>query len=153
MLLGAQAASLMREAIIETLSRHAGALIVLDGALSDEIPAYGRFADAIDLRIQAHPLSRRVHACDDVPPHPEHVLPGLLDRLGIPLSAEITVTGAWYYPDQSSGCVNGVIEILKARGYSPSVSKCALKPAASDNESPADRSATPKIRASRSPCR
>lgn len=107
-----------RDEIASQLNGWNGRLLVLDGALSDELPSYRQLNEAIRQAVArcstATGFGRRVDADD--PDHSEIAVRHLREAR-IPLSTEVFVTGAWYHPGNDGGCVNGAFDALKAAGY------------------------------------
>lgn len=107
-----------RADLVRELDVWKGDVLVLDGALSDELQTCPDLDRALKAAVARAPHGRRIHACDDVPPHPDAALPAFLRNMKWrPGEVAMTVTGAWYDPGDRFGCVNGVMDILRRRGF------------------------------------
>jgi hypothetical protein len=117
-----------RQRLIEEWDNWAGGAIVLDGALTDELPNYVELSRALqDLLTRAeasNSIALRLEAPD---PEQEGILEAALQE--IQPSKHLTafvVTGAWLYPGHL-GCVGGVYRALQSKGYRAILSPAALR--------------------------
>lgn len=116
--LGYDIAAIARGELVNALDAWRGPVVVIDGALSDELPRYCEFhraiAEALD---RAGAEGRRVMACDA---DGETYLgaPRAIEALRLdPARDAIVVTGCWFDPDGPDGCVNAVAEGFAAAGF------------------------------------
>jgi hypothetical protein len=115
--LGRFEASAAREEIAFELDQWKGGLVVLDGMFSDELPDYPVINDAIEEcldRCSTSPITTRLEADD--PDHAQIAL-DYLRKHEMPTDTKIVITGAWYEPDWSCGCVNLTFAALKKAGF------------------------------------
>lgn len=131
MQLGRAAADAGREEVLDRVREHEGPLLVIDGALSDELtPAENALIDRAVLQAgyRGH-LAARVWGCDSgEPPYPrwagfrsddgrlvfdgqEAAATDLAPRLA---EGPVLVTGAWAGSNASDGCVNSVANAIRA---------------------------------------
>lgn len=125
--LGEAAARDARDLLAQELAHWKGHVLVIDGALSDELERVPSLAHAIDECLARNRacgyLSLRLKGDD-----PEH-----LDRLGelcdsgFPFAARFVLTGAWYEPANGGGCVGSAATLLRARGFEALVDESALQ--------------------------
>lgn len=115
--LGRGEARSARELLISELDDWQGPAIVMDGDLSSDLGHYPAIDKAIRNLLARDPRSLRFFGCDNVGEHFTRLLPGVIagsvfsDREKFGFS----VTGAWYDPDNRSGCVNASIRELRKR--------------------------------------
>ena len=118
--LGRSGAQGERSYLANDIAQWRDGVIVVDGALSDELPRYGELNQAIvgvlDRANQKGLLSIRVFACDDETPDWTNVV-GTKVLEHIPRDASLELTGAWYFQDDSAGCVNAVYDEAKKLGF------------------------------------
>lgn len=119
-----------RDGLVLEANGWRGGVIVIDGALSDELPRYPAWNAAINgclTRAKAQGLvSLRVFACDDETPNWPGVFAKAVAALRVPKKSSFEVSGAWYCPDDSAGCVNAAYDALTAMGYHADVSDYAI---------------------------
>lgn len=133
--LGKTEARAVRDAVAGDLDGWQGSVLVLDGALSDELPDYPVFLSRLEAAVgrgQEAGFGLRVEADDPI--HGEVAVRTLREQ-GVPLDAEICLTGAWYEPDGSSGCVTWARDCLVSAGFSR---VSVLDSAACESEVPDD---------------
>jgi hypothetical protein len=116
-----------RQLLIEEWDNWRGGAIVLDGALTDELPNYVELSRALqDLLTRAgagNSVSLRLEAPD---PEQEGVLEAALQEIQLPKNlTTFVVTGAWLYPGYL-GCVGGVYRALQSMEYRAILSSAAL---------------------------
>lgn len=120
--LGKQEARAVRDEVIAELSAWDGNILVLDGALSDELDSYPSLQQAInDAVAKAPAFGQRIDADD-----PEHAQLALayLQQRGVSEGSLVALTGAWYDPSDASdasdasGCVNATRTALAGAGFS-----------------------------------
>jgi hypothetical protein len=92
-------------------------IIIFDGALSDELIDYPRLDAAIKNALvraaNSGSVAMRIFADD-----PDQVSETeKLCRSGIFKNKNISLIGAWYEPDENSGCVYSVLEVLNRYHY------------------------------------
>lgn len=138
--LGKSVARAEREAMAHELDGWSGHVIVIDGDFSDELPRHELFDRAIracvDRNAAAGFLALRVYG-DDNSSHmrQEDAIAAVLDEHGARLAgAAFVLTGAWWEPETSGGCVGSVLEVVRERGFTASVSDTAMLPAWSRDE-------------------
>jgi hypothetical protein len=124
--LGKADARAVREEIASELDQWIGGLVVLDGMLSDELPDYPVINDAIEEcldRCATSSITTRLEADD--PDHAQIAL-DYLRQHETPTDTKIVITGAWYEPDWSCGCVNLTFAVLRKAGFTNlHISDCA----------------------------
>jgi len=131
MQLGKREADMARADVLERVACHKGALLVIDGALSDELsPAENALIDAALRRTaEAGHLSGRIWGCDSgEAPFPawsgsrsdegrlifEGQEPAATDLAPVLPVGPILVTGAWAGSNEDDGCVNSVANAVRA---------------------------------------
>lgn len=126
--LGDAQAQACRALIADELATWEGGVIVIDGALSDELPGYPELqktiSDALCRAKASGQSSVRVWGDD-----PDQVprIRELAEQAGPAFkAASFTVTGAWYHPEDASGCVGSVIQELRLCGCEAEVSSSAV---------------------------
>jgi hypothetical protein len=130
--IGKYAADAAREQILREVEAHHGGLVVIDGALSDELSkSENELIDLALMRNEAEGyIALRLWGCDSgEPPYPGWRSYGPQDRDAVfdcqqeaiaTVShlfedQDVSVTGAWASRDGSSGCVCSVADILRDR--------------------------------------
>jgi hypothetical protein len=116
--LGSVRAEMARRRLVGELEEWTGPVILLSGDLDDEIEDYPELADALDaLRQRAleQGFEPIVHQAPD-PQQTEVMLELLREESALAGCREFVVTGAWYDPDDRSGCVNSVIQVIRESG-------------------------------------
>lgn len=131
--LGRYDARAVRDGIITELDGWTGPIVVIDGALSDELEQYSTLGIAIDaavLRAQSSGLTgMRIMGDDDsdfnqVSAIRKIVADGVLGAT----EHSPKITGAWYHPDEDDfGCVNSVYDALVGLGFLPDVLDSAAR--------------------------
>ncbi|MCZ8254449.1 MAG: hypothetical protein O9327_02055 [Polaromonas sp.] len=125
-----------REALALALDEHAGGVIVIDGALSDELPDYPDFNGAIDqalARARSNGLtSMRVMGCDSENFDQTRAIAAVLEDHPALKDHEFIVTGAWYEAPtaddaEPGGCVGSVLTALATLGARARVDESALE--------------------------
>jgi hypothetical protein len=131
MQLGKREADMARADVLDRVASHEGALLVIDGALSDEISsAENGVIDAAVLRAaEAGHISGRVWGCDSgESPFPawsgfrtdagqlifEGQEQAATDLAPVLPAAPVMVTGAWAGSNEDDGCVNSVANAVRA---------------------------------------
>jgi hypothetical protein len=117
-----------RDMLCSEMDSWNGDLIVIDGALSDELDHYpvldASIKSALDRAKKADVISIRAYGDD---PDQVDVIKALVPQLGARgIQAQYVVTGAWYHPEDGSGCVGSVIEALAEIGCEAKVSESAV---------------------------
>lgn len=134
--LGREAADLARIEMTDMLNAWDGDIIVLDGDLSDELPRFPVFADAIRSAVRRARRAGCV-AIREVANDPEQV--DAIKRIASMhdlTRSSVVVSGAWYDPTDESGCVNSVIHALNDVGVRAVLAEavCAESDDADQNE-------------------
>lgn len=126
--LGYRVAQEYRERIARNLDRHAGDTLVLDGFLSDELPEHPVLEQAIQRAVARTKYSMRQYACDADGVHFTVLLPEIIraSAWNDPDRFRFDLTGAWYFADDRSGCVNGVRTVLREMGFEVAVLVSAM---------------------------
>lgn len=116
-----------RQRLIEEWDNWAGGAIVLDGALTDELPKYMELSRALQALLTRAEASNSVALRLEAPdPEQEGILDAVLQEIQPPKQlTTFVVTGAWLYPGHL-GCVGGVYRALQALGYRAILSSSAL---------------------------
>lgn len=117
-----------RDALVYALDHWTGGVIVIDGALSDELPGYPLFATAIEACLQRATASgqfaHRMMA-DDGDQAPK-IIELVREHAQALQSATFAVSGTWYHPEDGSGCVGSVIDALRSLGCRAEVDDSAV---------------------------
>lgn len=128
--LGRVDARAARDALVSEIVAWSGPVVVVDGVLSDELQgqALGKAIEDAIGRAEAagHPVLR-VFACDGETEDWPAVVSAALDGMGLPRDIQAVVTGAWYFEDGSSGCVNAVYDLVTSRGGTAEVGWSAVR--------------------------
>lgn len=143
--LGRSLADAARTEVLDRFSAHEGPLVVIDGALSDELSGSeeARIRDALSRAVQAGHPAGRVWGCDSGErPFPawsgfrtdggELVFDGqeaAATNLAPGLGSPVLVTGAWAGSNEGDGCVNSVANAVRAvlgRGAAVGIDETAL---------------------------
>lgn len=130
--LGKFEARAARDELAQELEEWNGPMLVIHGELSDELPYYPRLNQAIEEAVERNKAagfrSQQVRGCDSEEYNQENAVEDWVAEVGFNATdTDFEVTGAWYHPEDGSGCVGGVIEHLKALGYSAQVSPSAME--------------------------
>lgn len=146
--LGKSDARCARDGLVLELNDWSGGIVVIDGSLSDELVHHRSLDQAIE---QALARARDAgHRCERVVgDDPDQVdrTRELIKRLGdrAPFT-RFVVTGAWYHPEDGSGCVGSVVNTLRERGLQAQVSEfSAQMPSPWQSESEEIDPDTPQI--------
>lgn len=141
--LGKADARACRDALAYELASCNAGLIVIDGELSCELSCYPVFQAAIDSALARAKAAG--HVADRIMGNDPHqvLLPRQLQQIrdllqhagGALQEHSFTVSGAWYHPEDGSGCVGAVIKKLRQLGCRAEVSEAAVPmPYALDTE-------------------
>ena len=125
--LGRAAADSSRQSMVQSIEHHTGALFIVDGDLSDELPDYPKLNAAILNGLKKTKTSGRIYACDDMTPNWPEVVKKYIAEQNIPKNTFFNLTGAWYFEDDSAGCINAVYDVLRSLGFGVDVLDSALK--------------------------
>lgn len=111
-----------RSALEHAFDSWTGPSVVIHGELSDELPHYPQFAQALNQmvnRSQAHGHVVATLVGDDESEHnQEEAIKNWVTAQGlVPGEVRFRVTGAWYHSSDGGGCVGSVIDQLKALGH------------------------------------
>lgn len=127
--LGRSQAQDVRAGIVEELQSWPGGVVVIDGSLSDELSQYRDLQAAIDDALKraksAGAVSVRLMGSDDQDFDQVEAIRQVVAEIGDVSSFEFDVTGAWYHPEDESGCIGAVTEALRELGASAFVSESA----------------------------
>lgn len=122
---GRQDAEGSRAMIAHDLMSHTGPLLIVDGSGSDELPRYSILNNAIEGALKRNEeagfFTKRVFACDDMTPNWASVVGRLVQKLKLQPGSRVWLTGAWYFEDDSAGCVNAVYDQMSALGLRPDI--------------------------------
>lgn len=150
--LGKYDARAARDGLVLDIGSVDGDLLVIDGSLSDELAAHPLFDAAIrdaltDARARGH-VGRRVRGSDDEDYDQTHAARDYIaGEMLSPETHHIRLTGAWYDHDGDQGCINSVLEVFEAAGFSVAVMDNAISlddsaPELDDEDAEADPSPT-----------
>jgi hypothetical protein len=107
-----------RALLVDKLNGWFGGIVILDGALSDELPKFPALRDALEAAltrsVQAGHLALREEADD---PDQVDVARRIFADQTFDRTTPIVLTGAWYDADDREGCVNSVCEVLRELHY------------------------------------
>ncbi len=130
---GDSAAEAAREILAGDLDDWAGALAVIDGDLSSELRLRkyrglgAALEGALERAAAAGQPAIRIRGGDEDEFDQVAAALSLAESLGLASGAwKVEVTGAWYDPAGSEGCVNSVVEALAATGVSTTVRPSAV---------------------------
>ncbi len=132
--LGTDVAEDARATLADDLDAWDGAVAVIDGDLSSELRqrAYRSFGSALEGALEraasAGLPAIRIRGGDDEEFDQVAAALSLAATLGLTEGAwTVDVTGAWYDPSGSDGCVNSVVEALENVGVPTAVRSSAAK--------------------------
>jgi len=130
--LGKFEARAARDQLAQELETWEGPLLVIHGQLSEDLPDYPRLHQAIEGAVARNKAAGfaadQVRGCDEEEHNQEAAAEAWVSSLAWnSQETEFEVSGAWYHPEDGSGCVGGVIEHLKQLGYSAHVSPSAVE--------------------------
>ncbi len=122
-----KAAEAARQMLIRELRNWQGGVIVIDGALSDELQACAQLNEALS-GLLARAVSAGLPAVrlpgDD--PNQDRATASIIRRLKLSRnSVQFVVTGAWHYAGEK-GCVGSVCRTIRDLGYQVAISPAAL---------------------------
>lgn len=123
-------ATMERNFLAKDIAAWPGGIIVIDGALSDELGErrYHALAAAIDTtlnRARAAGLVAIRKNGDD--PRQVRVMQRLVRQLGLtPQTTRFDLTGAWVHAD-GDGCVGSVVDMLRSLGFTADIRDSALQ--------------------------
>src|SRR5690606_34274136 len=125
--LGYDEADEARAGLMQELWDWQGPMAVIDGDLSDELtgmrPAHCDLGQALSdalasAKADGH-LAQRIRGDDNEAFNQEDAIASLVEEHGWdPRCQRFTVTGAWFHPQDGSGCVGSVRDVLANRGFS-----------------------------------
>lgn len=128
--LGRYEARAGRDGLKMDLDLWKGGVLVIDGVLSQDLEYFPVFDAAIKGALAraavAGFVSERRYGSDDQDEDQAVAARAFLDEVPLPAGTRVTLTGAWYYPDGKHGCVNDVMDVFEARGFSCDVSDNAM---------------------------
>ena len=132
-----------RHQVARDLLKHRGSVLILHGDLSDELPSYPILQSAISRAMAFRrdlTIGFGAQVAADDPDHAQICVDELRKR-NVPKDMPIKLTGAWYVPDNSYGCVNSTRDALLAGGFTDvEVADSALS--VDDGQDEADAEAT-----------
>ena len=144
--IGRDAADRARVDMTDLLNAWHGDIIVLDGDLSDELPRFPVFADAIRSAVRR---ARRAGylAIREVANDPEQVeaIKRIASMHDLTRSS-VVVSGAWYDPTDECGCVNSVIHALEGLGVRAAVADAVCAEIVDDDDELQGRCRRPEMR-------
>lgn len=124
---GRDQARATREDIARELDAWSGDVLVINGALCDELASAPLLQQSIQRCLERNALAG--HHCAQVlgedPDQVERIRQYMVQRGAALLGAQFHLTGAWYGPNQY-GCVGSVEAELRAAGHAVEVSDTAL---------------------------
>ena len=107
-----------RRLLVDKLNGWTGGIVILDGALSDELPKFPTLRTALEAALAradgAGFLARR-EAADD--PDQVKVARRIFAKPAFDRSTRIVLTGAWYDAADQHGCINSVCTVLRTLRY------------------------------------
>lgn len=122
--LGAIDARMAREDVASVLQRHEGAFLVVEGGFDDELSSYPMLqraiAECLDRNQMAGHTVIRHWGPDDAldGEHFTDTLPSVLQDLRRTLGdVPVALTGAWYHPEDETGCVGACRKIAEDAGF------------------------------------
>jgi hypothetical protein len=126
--LGKSEAQAARDTLRSAIEDWEGGVIIIDGDLSDELDFFPSIQKALALSLEraakAGLTSRRVTGND---PEQSDRIREFVEQGGPASKAiEYHVSGAWYHPEDGSGCVGSVIDELKSLGCHAEVHESAV---------------------------
>lgn len=129
--LGKLDARAARDALASEFEQWTGDVVVIHGALSDELPCYPhlqRTFESMLARSRAAGHEVAVLDGDDASEHNQEdaIDEWLASRACEPGSVHFRVTGSWYHPADGGGCVGSVIDRLRERGHVAEVDDSAV---------------------------
>jgi hypothetical protein len=125
--LGEDEAAEDRTKLIADLEGWQGGVIILDGGLRRELvaPAYQPLQGALTAVLQRAKASNQIAirrvAAD---PAQRKVMQQIVPRLDP--HTQFYLTGAWFHPEDSAGCVGDVLDVLRAAGFAAKVRPSAF---------------------------
>lgn len=126
--LGNDEARRARSELTHELNAWTGGVIVIDGELSDELEGWPIYANAIEGALerarQAGHVSVRLDGHD--PAHLARIREFVRREPELSHAADFTVSGAWYHPEDETGCVGTTVSALRALGCRAQVSDAAV---------------------------
>lgn len=139
-----------RDALVYALDHWTGGVIVIDGALSDELPDY----PALDLAIQ-HALERSLankvishRMKGDDPDHVPRIIEFVQGNAHELKSAVYSVSGAWSHPEENTGlmggCVGSTVQALLKLGCTTTFHESAVELPSLDDEDGDTEANSPK---------
>lgn len=125
--LGVFSAENARDDLMGAIEAWNGPVVVVDGELSDELPRYRLLDEAILKALaRAGANGARVMACDSWG-ETHLAAERAIKVLGLdPAKDRVVVTGCWFDPSGSSGCVNAVEKDFLARGFGARIDLSAV---------------------------
>ena len=134
------AADQARGGLMEDIDFWKGGVVVIDGEFSDELERskysdLGKsIVDALARARAAGLISHREFGDDNVAPHQDTAVRKVIRKFKLsPETAEISLTGCWRHPDEeNTGCVNGVRDDFRERGFRTEILGGAVSPNVED---------------------
>lgn len=117
--IGKDLARASREDVIRDIKNWTGDIVVIDSFLSDELKGTSlgiALEEAICSARAAGKMGHRVFGCDNLEPSIEDGVKQVVAGLQLENLDRVSLTGAWYDPDDESGCVNEVRRLLNFHG-------------------------------------
>ena len=124
-----------RELLAADIEVWNGALLVIDGSLSDELPRHPRLNTAILRALgtaRAHrAIAERRYGDSKIRPHQDETAKRFITYMKlVPAEWHIELTGAW--ADEDTGCVSDVRDVFHENGFATHIRDSALLMGASD---------------------
>jgi hypothetical protein len=119
-----------RELLAADIEVWNGAILVIDGSLSDELPRHPRLNTAILRALdnaRAHrSIAERRYGDSEIPPHQDETAAKFVaDMKLMPAKWRIELTGAW--ADDDTGCVSDVRDVFRESGFATHIRDSALR--------------------------
>lgn len=144
--LGRYLAQAERDMLADRLDKWNGAIVVIDGSLSDELSQsrFRQLGSAIENCLKRAKdggfISHREFGCDDVHPHQTDAVKTVVSRFRLrPASTHIVATGCWYDDtDEDTGCVNDVANAFRKLRFDVDIDDSVLRLTSDEEEDDED---------------
>jgi len=130
--LGVLEARAARDTLKAEFEAWTGPVVVIHGELSNDLPCYPGLKHALDTMVdrssQAGHPAEQVQGCDESDYNQQAAITDwVAQHAWNPEDTTFEVTGAWYHPEDGTGCVGSVIERLTELGYTAMVSESVVE--------------------------
>jgi hypothetical protein len=117
-----------RDGLVSELKDWRGGIVVIDGALSDELPWYPALDEAIRNALERAKAANleSIRAEGDDPKQIRVARKLALEHNWSDGSRSFVISGAWYHEEDEGGCVGSVLQALSVGGCKASLSDYAL---------------------------